>query len=99
MRRINPGKAALSVGAVVGFYHLVWIVLVATGAAKTIMDFVLRLHFIQLQYEMLPFSPITALGLVALTFSVGAFFGLIFACIWNWLGNQPAAEAPEHSRA
>ena len=96
MRHINPGKAALAVGTVVGSYHLLWTVLVATGVARSVMDFILRLHFIQLQYEMLPFSLALAAGLVALTFTIGALFGLLFACVWNWLGG--AAEEPVNAR-
>jgi hypothetical protein len=85
MRHINPTKAALSLGTVIGLYHLIWVTLVATGVAKVIMDFILRLHFIQLQYEMMPFDVGTAAALVALTFAIGAALGLIFAGVWNWL--------------
>ena len=56
MRTISPAKAAMSVGAVIGLYHLVWVILVAVGLAKPFLDFVLRLHFIQFDYEMAPFD-------------------------------------------
>lgn len=92
MKRISPAKAALSVGFVVGLYHLCWIALVAVGQAKPFMDFVLRLHFIQLSYEMAPFSTSMAALLIALTFTIGAAFGLVFALVWNWLTNRQAAE-------
>jgi hypothetical protein len=94
MRRINPAKAALSVGAVIGLYHLAWIVLVATGAATAVLDFVLRLHFISIDYQMAPFSIGTAVGLLALTFTIGSLFGLLFAVVWNWLtaGRDSALE-------
>lgn len=89
MRRINPAKAALAVGIVIGLYHLAWVSLVAGGLAKPFMDFVLRLHFIQLDYEMAPFSAATGTMLVALTFTIGAVFGLVFAIVWNWLAGKP----------
>lgn len=92
MRRINPAKAALAVGIVIGLYHLAWVGLVATGLAKPFMDFVLRLHFIQFSYEMAPFDPATGAMLVALTFAIGAIFGLVFALVWNWLAAKPADE-------
>jgi hypothetical protein len=57
------------------------------------MDFVLRLHFIQLQYELAPFALATAAALVALTFFVGALFGIVFALVWNRLGNRPTNAA------
>ncbi len=85
MRYIQPGKAALAVGMVLGLYHLMWITLVATGLAKPFMDFVLRLHFISLDFSIATFAASTAALLVGLTFVLGAVFGFIFALIWNWL--------------
>ena len=88
MRRISPLKAALSVGGVLGLYHLTWATLVLVGMAKPIMDFILQLHFIELTYSMAPFSFTRAGALVMVTFTLGALFGLVFAAIWNWLSEQ-----------
>lgn len=88
MRTIRPAKAALSVGSVIGLYHLAWASLVAMGLAEPFMDFVLRLHFIRFDYDIGPFDLGTAVGLVALTSSIGAVFGLVFALIWNWLAGR-----------
>ena len=85
MKRINPIKAALAVAIVLGLYHLIWVMLVAAGCAKPIMDFVLRLHFIRINYEIAPFDGVTAASLVAVTFALGAVIGLVFALVWNWL--------------
>lgn len=85
MRHVNPSKAAISVGAVVGAWHLMWVTLVAIGVAKGVMDFVLKLHFIQIDYELAPFAMSTAAMLVGLTFAIGAIFGFVFALVWNWL--------------
>ena len=90
MRRINPAKAALAVGIVIGLYHLAWVGLVASGLAKPFMDFVLKLHFIQFDYQMAPFDAATGAMLVALTFTIGAIFGFVFAVVWNWLAATPA---------
>jgi hypothetical protein len=98
MRHINPVKAGLSVGAVIGLYHLLWVSLVALGWAKPVLDFVLKLHFIQLQYDLAPFVIGTAALLVAITFGVGFLFGLVFACVWNWLGASGATTAPSAAR-
>ena len=95
MQRINPVKAALSVGGVLALYHLAWATLVMAGLAKPLMDFILRLHFINLTYEMAPFVFETAGALVAVTFSVGALFGLVFAAIWNWLSAQATEMQPK----
>lgn len=93
MRQMSPAKAALSVGIVIGLYHLAWIALVASGLAKPFLDFILRLHFIRLDYEMVAFAPGTAALLVALTFSIGALFGLVFALVWNWLTSRANDQA------
>ena len=85
MRHINPIKSALSVGGVIGLYHAAWSAVVAVGWAKPVLDFILKLHFLQFSYELLPFSLNFAAGLIAITFAVGALVGLIFALIWNWL--------------
>ena len=67
--------------------------LVAIGWAKPVMDFVLRLHFIQMQYALAPFALSTAAMLVALTFCIGALFGILFALVWNWLASGQATDA------
>jgi len=93
MRRINPVKAAASVGILLGLWHFLWVALVATGFAKPIMDFVLRLHFIELEYGLAPFAAGTAAMLVGLTFVIGALVGLVFALIWNWLTRRSTVPA------
>ena len=94
MRHINPAKAGLAVGLVTGLWHFMWVSLVAIGWAKPLMDFVLRLHFIQLRYELAPFVIGTAALLVAVTFAVGAAFGIVFALVWNWLSASSEAAVP-----
>jgi hypothetical protein len=91
MRHVNPAKCAIAVGVVLGVYHLIWVSLVASGQAKAVMDFILRLHFVRLDYRLAPFDIATAAGLVGITFAIGAAFGLVFALVWNWLHNQDAS--------
>ena len=91
MRHILPFKAGISVGAVLGLLHIAWVSMVAVGWAKPAMDFVLRLHFIQLQYELAPFAAGTAAALVALTFGVGFVIGLVFAVVWNWVAGASSS--------
>ena len=93
MRYLNPGKAGISVGVVLGAWHLLWITLVATGVAKPILDLVLRLHFLQFDYVLQPFVFSTAMTLVGLTFAIGMVMGAIFAVVWNWFSS------PETSRS
>lgn len=90
MRRINPMNSGLAVGTVVGLWHFIWVVLVGMGWAKSVMDFVLGLHFISLQYSLAPYAITTAGALVILTFVLGFAFGAFFALVWNWLGYDDA---------
>lgn len=85
MRQISPAKAGISVGLLLALWHLMWVSLVALGWARAVMDFILQLHFIQLQYDLAPFVLGTAILLVAITFCIGALFGIVFALVWNWL--------------
>lgn len=94
MKKINPIKAALSVGIVIGLYHSMWVALVATGAAQTVLNFILRLHFIQLDIRMAPYDAMTGAMLVGITFAIGALFGLVFALVWNWLAGNAGAGQP-----
>lgn len=83
MCRINPAKAALSVGAVIGLVHILWSILVAAGVARAVMAFVLKMHFVRLDFAIAPFDIVTAAMLIAIAFAIGAAFGLVFALVWN----------------
>jgi hypothetical protein len=88
MRHISPLKSGAAVGAVIALWHLVWVTLVGLGYAKPVLDFILRLHFIDLQYRLEPYAVSTASTLVLLTFALGAVFGALFAVIWNSLNKE-----------
>jgi hypothetical protein len=66
--------------------------LVSSGYAKTVMDFILRLHFIQMDYQMAPFDGATGVTLVAITFAIGATLGFLVALFWNWMAGHRTAE-------
>lgn len=100
MQKLSLTKAGIAVGTFIGLWHLAWASLVAAGWAGPLLDFVLRLHFIHLQYELAPFAIGTAAALVALTSCVGALFGIVFAVIWNWLARTtPDGEKLAHGSA
>lgn len=94
MRRISPPKTSVAVGTVIGLWHVMWVTLVGMGWAKPVLDFVLRLHFIQFDYALAPYSALVAGELVLLTFSIGAVLGFAFALVWNSLNADRAAAAP-----
>jgi len=98
MRRISPATTGLAVGSVVGLWHLAWVMFVGLGWAKPVLDFVLRLHFIQLDYSLLPYAVTPASALVVLTFTMGVMIGMLFALIWNWLTFESAPAMPTDTR-
>lgn len=80
---IDPTNTALSVGAFVGGWHLVWSILVALGWAQGLVDFVLWMHMVNLPYVVKAFDFSAAIVLIAVTAIAGGVFGYIFARIWN----------------
>jgi hypothetical protein len=63
--------------------HFLWALLVASGVAQPLMDFIFWLHFIRPVYMVERFEPIRAIGLVLLTGTVGYAIGSAFALLWN----------------
>lgn len=85
---MNIHKTALTLGATVGFWHLIWVLFVAVGFAQPLIDFISRVHFLESHSIVAPFNFMTAIALVVVTFCVGYIFGFIFATIWNKIHKQ-----------
>jgi len=96
---ISPWRTGAAFGAAVGLFHLVWAALVAAGVAQPVIDFILRLHFVQVPVQIAPFNLGTAVTLVALTATLSALGGAVFAGLWNWLHQGPARVAGPRAAA
>ena len=83
MNQVNANKIGLVFGGFFGLAHLVWSVLLALGWAGPLLDFVLRMHSMQLPFVLTPFSWSRSLGLIVLTSLVGYVDGWILGTIWN----------------
>lgn len=83
MNKLNAHKTGLAFGGLLGIWHVIWATLIATGAAKGMMDWIFSLHFLRIQYEIMPFSFATAAVLVIVT----SLFGYILGCVFGWLWN------------
>ncbi len=83
--RINPAKAGLTLGALLGAWHLCWSILVALGWAQPVLDFVFWMHFIKPVYVVGAFDPAIAAVLIAVTAVAGFVIGWLFALLWNWV--------------
>lgn len=81
--RLDPIRTGLALGVVIALMHAGWVALVASGFAKELIDFVLRIHFLQLEVAVAPFSIATASVLVGITFLVGLLIGIVLSLVWN----------------
>lgn len=95
MRHISIPKSAVSVATVFAAWHAIWVTMVAAGWAAGVLNFFLELHFLEIDYQLAPYSAFTAFSLIAITFCVGGLLGAIFAFVWDWL---TFADAPERTR-
>ena len=82
---IGVNSAGLALGCLFGGVHLLWVLLVASGFAQPVMDFVFSLHFIRPVYVIEGFNAARAAGLVGLTGVLGYAMGAAFALLWNRL--------------
>ena len=80
---IGLNKAGLVSALWLGGFHLMWALIVASGFAQPLVDFIFWLHFIRPVYVIEAFDPLRAAGLVLLTAIVGYAIGSAFALLWN----------------
>lgn len=85
---IRVNSAGLALGLLIGGLHLGWALLVATGLAQPLLDFVSWLHFVKPAYAIEPFAPFRATSLVLLTGASGYVCGSAFAWLWNHVQRQ-----------
>jgi hypothetical protein len=85
MQTVSPLKAGLTLGITLGTFHLMWALLVASGWAQPVIDFIFWLHFIRPVYIVAPFDPAVALALVAVTSVAGFASAFVFGLIWRAL--------------
>jgi hypothetical protein len=74
---------ALKCGAIFGAFHLGWLLLIALGLAKPMMDFVLDLHAIEFDYSIADLDIMKALLLIVMTFVVGYVLGYLLSMIFH----------------
>jgi hypothetical protein len=78
-------KTGVAVGAAVGGWHALWAALVMLGMGQRFLDYILKLHFIDLPLRVAPFDWTTAGALVGVTAMLGFVAGALFALAWNGL--------------
>lgn len=81
--------AAFIGGLTLAAFHACWIMIVASGWAQPILDFIFKLHMLNSPFIVQPFSIMLSLELLALTFIIGAFYGVIFSLIRKSITKSP----------
>lgn len=77
----SPVKAALIGGFTLSALHACWILIVASGWAQPLLDFIFELHMLNSPFIVQPFSIVLSVELIVLTFVIGAFYGIVFSFI------------------
>lgn len=83
MKEMNEGKVAMTFGLFIGGWHLVWSLLIISGVAQTLLDFVFWAHMIANPYKVTGFTLSQSLILIGMTFVFGYAGGYVFAKVWN----------------
>ena len=79
----NANKVGLVFGALLGGFHLAWALIVLSGFAQAMYDFILWAHMIHLPIVIGPFDGTAAATLVVITAIMGYVVGYIGALVWN----------------
>jgi hypothetical protein len=85
MGTVNPNKAGLTVGVMLGGWHFLWALLVAAGWAQAIINFVFRIHFLTPAWTVEGFHTGLAVTLVLVTAALGYASGYVLCVLWNRL--------------
>ena len=85
MGTVNPNRAGLVLGTLMGGWHLVWAILVALGWAQAVINFVFWMHFITPIYVIKPFQAGVAAILIVVMAALGYLMGYILGVLWNWI--------------
>lgn len=80
---MSKNRLGLIVGSFLALWHLLWSVLVVTGAAQFLLNWVFKLHFLNNPFTVGQFSIQLAALLIVATFVVGYIFGWVLALLWN----------------
>ena len=82
-RLTQPNKVGLVFAALIGGWHILWVLLVLTKIAQPFFNFIFWAHMIAPIYVIKPFDPVAAITLLVVTSVSGYVFGYIGSIIWN----------------
>jgi hypothetical protein len=82
---VSPLRAGLALGGALALAHAAWALLVWTGWAQPLADFIFWIHFIRPAWTVMPFDLGKAVLLVLVTGLGGLALGWLLALLWNGL--------------
>lgn len=92
--KINPLRLGLAFGLLLALFHAAWALLVATGWAQPLMNFIFWAHFITPPYHIEAFETGRAAILLAFVFGAGLLLGVIGGYLWNRLARARELTRP-----
>jgi len=92
MGSVSPNRVGLSVAAVLGGWHVVWSLLVASNAAQRVLEFAYAMHAMKADTAVGPFDPAMAGLLILTTALIGYVSGAVAAITWNCLQSNCARD-------
>lgn len=83
--KLNSHKVGLTLATFMAAGHILWSLLLATGMAAPIVDWMLSLHSVNLSYSLNAFNLTNAVVLVVVAAFKGYVIGYLFGYVWNWM--------------
>jgi len=82
----EPKRLGMFFGTLFALMHFGWAILVASGFAQMLYDWILALHMLSIPITVLPFDLVMAAELIVVTFIIGYVMGFVLALVWNKVG-------------
>jgi len=87
---ISPIRTGIALGVFLGLWHAGWATLVALGFAQDFIEWIFRMHFLDVAIIVQPFDINRAYMLVSATMLIGFVTGTLIAVLWNTVRDRHA---------
>lgn len=74
-------QTSLISGLCLSSLHFCWVLLVGSGWAQPLLDFIFKLHMLNSPFQVQAFNLVLAIELIGITFLIGCFYGAVFYLI------------------
>lgn len=90
-------RAALIGGLSLASLHFCWVLIVSTGVAQPILDWVFKLHMLNPPFQVQSFDVTLSIILIIVTFAIGCLYGVVFDLIRSLLLQKQSESARPRS--